>query len=122
MDMRIRTYKSNSRSKYGNVKFSMDGFTFDSKAEARRYAELKILLRENKIKDLELQKEYELCPAYRDGITGKMVRPLYYKADFVYTDVETSKTVIEDVKGYKTDAYKIKKKLMGAKGLYITEV
>ena len=122
MDMRIRTYRSRSSSKYGNRKCKIDGYTFDSIKEGQRYAELKILLRENKIKDLELQKEYELCPAYRDGITGKMVRPVYYKADFVYTDVETGKTVIEDVKGYKTDAYKIKKKLMGAKGLYITEV
>lgn len=120
--MRIRTYKSRSRSKYGNVKYSMDGFTFDSKAEARRYSELKILLRAGKIRDLELQKEYELVPAYRDAITGKMVRPVYYKADFVYYDIENEKTVIEDVKGYKTDAYKIKKKLMGSKGLYITEV
>ena len=65
--MRIRTYKSRSRSKYGNVKYSMDGFTFDSKAEARRYSELKILLRAGKIRDLELQKEYELVPAYRDA-------------------------------------------------------
>lgn len=122
MDRRVRTYRSNSRSKYGNIRFQMDGFSFDSKAEARRYAELKILLRQNKIRDLELQKEYELVPAYRDAITGKMIRPVYYKADFVYYDIENEKTVIEDVKGYKTDAYKIKKKLMGSKGLYITEV
>ena len=78
--MRIRTYRSRSSSKYGNRKCKIDGYTFDSIKEGQRYAELKILLRENKIKDLELQKEYELCPAYRDGITGKMVRPLYYKA------------------------------------------
>ena len=121
MDRRVRTYRSNSRSKYGNVKFSMDGFSFDSKAEARRYAELKILLREGKIKDLELQKEYELVPSYVDD-TGKRIRPVYYKADFVYYDNEADKTVIEDVKGYRTEGYKIKKKLMGSKGLYITEV
>ena len=120
--MRIRTYKSNSRSKYGNVKYSMDGFTFDSKAEARRYSELKILLRAGKIRNLELQKEYELIPRYRDPITNKMVRATFYRADFVYYDIENDKVVIEDVKGMKTDAYKIKKKLMGSKGLYITEV
>ena len=122
MDYRIRTYRPKSRNKYGNKKCRIDGFTFDSQKEGMRYAELKILLRENKIRDLELQKEYELVPAYRDAITGKMVRPVYYKADFVYYDIENEKTVIEDVKGYKTDAYKIKKKLMGSKGLYITEV
>lgn len=122
MDYRIRTYRPKSRNKYGNKKCRIDGFTFDSIKEGQRYVELKILLRQNKIKDLELQKEYELVPAYRDAITGKMVRPVYYRADFVYYDIENDKVVIEDVKGYKTDAYKIKKKLMGSKGLYITEV
>lgn len=122
MDYRIRTYRPKSRNKYGNKKCRIDGFTFDSQKEGMRYAELKILLRQNKIKDLELQKEYELVPAYRDAITGKMIRPVYYKADFVYYDIENEKTVIEDVKGYKTETYKIKKKLMGSKGLYITEV
>ena len=125
-DRRVRTYRSASSarrpSKYGNVKCKIDGYTFDSQKEGRRYAELKILMRENKIRDLELQKEYELVPAYRDAVTGKMVRAVYYRADFVYYDIEKQRTVIEDVKGYRTDAYKIKKKLMGSKGLYITEV
>ena len=76
----------------------MDGFTFDSEKEACRYAELKILIRAGKISDLELQKRYELQPAFRDN-DGKWIKPIYYKADFVYTDNETGKTVIEDVKG-----------------------
>lgn len=122
MDMRIRTYRPKSRSKYGNKKCKIDGYTFDSQKEGHRYAELKILLRQGKIRGLEMQKEYELVPSYIDGVTGKRVRPVYYKADFVYEDVETGKTVIEDVKGYRTEGYKIKKKLMGSKGLYITEV
>ena len=122
MDNRIRTYRTKSRSKYGNKKCRIDGYTFDSLKEGHRYAELKILLREGKIRGLELQKEYELVPSYIDEITGKRVRPVYYKADFVYYDVENDKTVIEDVKGYKTEGYKIKKKIMGSKGLYITEV
>ena len=122
MDNRIRTYRTRSRNKYGNKKCKIDGYTFDSLKEGHRYAELKILLREGKIKDLELQKEYELVPSYVEATTGKRIRPVYYKADFVYYDIENEKTVIEDVKGYKTEGYKIKKKLMGSKGLYITEV
>lgn len=122
MDNRIRTYRQKSRSKYGNRKCKIDGYTFDSQKEGHRYAELKILLREGKIRGLELQKEYELVPSYIEATTGKRIRPVYYKADFVYEDVETGKTVIEDVKGYRTEGYKIKKKLMGSKGLYITEV
>ena len=120
MDMRIRTYRP--KSKYRNTKCKIDGFTFDSLKEGHRYAELKIRLRQGEIKDLELQKEYELVPAYRDALTGKMIRPVYYRADFVYFDNTQGRTVIEDVKGYRTEAYKIKKKLMGSKGLYITEV
>lgn len=122
MDNRIRTYRPKSRSKYGNKKCRIDGYTFDSLKEGHRYAELKILLREGKIRSLELQKEYELVPSYIDAVTGKRIRPVYYKADFVYYDVEQDKTVIEDVKGYRTEGYKIKKKLMGSKGLYITEI
>lgn len=121
MDNRIRTYRPRSRNKYGNKKCKIDGYTFDSIKEGHRYAELKILLREGKIKDLELQKEYELVPSYIDN-EGKRVRPVYYKADFVYYDNEAGKTVIEDVKGFRNEIYKIKKKLMGSKGLYITEV
>ena len=119
----IRTYRSKSRSKYGNKKCKIDGFTFDSMKEGRRYAELKILLREGKISDLELQKEYELVPAYLDR-DGKRVRPIYYIADFVYKDKDGN-TIIEDVKSEATKqntTYKLKKKLMGAKGLFIDEV
>ena len=120
MDNRIRSYRT--KSKYGNKKCRIDGYTFDSLKEGHRYAELKILLREGKIRSLELQKEYELVPSYIDAVTGKRIRPVYYKADFVYYDVEQDKTVIEDVKGYRTEGYKIKKKIMGSKGLYITEI
>ena len=119
----IRTNKVVYRkdSKYNNNKFKMDGFTFDSEKEACRYAELKILIRAGKISDLELQKQYELQPAFRDN-DGKWIKPIYYKADFVYTDNETGKTVIEDVKGFKTEGYKIKKKMMAYKGLMIREI
>lgn len=120
MDRRIRTYRT--KSKYGNMKCRIDGYTFDSQKEGRRYAELKILLREGKIRGLEMQKEYELVPSYIDPETNKRVRPVYYRADFVYYDVEKDRTVIEDVKGYRTDAYKIKKKIMASKGLYIKEI
>lgn len=121
MDNRIRTYRSKSSSKYGNKKCKIDGYTFDSMKEGRRYAELKILLRSGVISNLELQKEFELQPAFRDN-TGKMIRPIYYRADFVYTDNETGKTVVEDVKGYKTEGYKLKKKMMAYRGYVIQEI
>ena len=124
---RIRTYKTarsvTSRNKYGNRKCTMDGFSFDSVKEMNRYADLKYMLIAGEISDLELQKEYELQPAFRDN-NGKMVRPIYYKADFVYKD-KNGKTIIEDVKSEATKkdkVYQIKKKMMAYKGLIIREV
>lgn len=120
----VRTYRSISRrTKYGNRVVQMDGYTFDSVKEMNRYVDLKYMLLAHEITDLELQKQFELQPAFRDA-SGKMIRPIYYRADFVYKD-KTGKTVIEDVKSEatKNDAvYKIKKKMMAYKGLYITEV
>lgn len=119
----IRTYRLRNRNKYGNRKCKIDGFTFDSMKEGRRYAELKILLREGLIKDLELQKQFELQPGFLDA-DGKRIRPIYYRADFCYTDTETGKMVVEDVKSAatKTAVYKLKKKMMAYKGITIKEI
>lgn len=96
--------------KYNAKKAEIDGITFDSKKEARRYAELKLLLRGGEIRDLRLQVEYELIPKQ----AGE--RACNYIADFVYQDVRTGETVVEDVKGYKKGAayniFAIKRKLM----------
>ena len=97
------------KSKYYNKKVTYDGEKFDSIKEARRYQELKLLLRAGAISDLRLQVPYELIPA--QYINGKCVeRAVKYIADFVYT--ENGKEVVEDAKGVRTDTYKIKKKLM----------
>ena len=61
------------------------------------------------IKDLELQKRFVLQDGYE--MQGKKIRPITYVADFVYFDIEKNKTVVEDVKGMRTDVYKMKKKM-----------
>ena len=101
--------------KYGNKKVEIDGIEFDSKKEAQRYWELKLLQRAGKITDLQLQKEFELIPAQR--IDGKVVeRACKYKADFAY--MKDGQQVVEDVKGYRDPAsagyakFVIKRKLM----------
>lgn len=97
------------KSKYKNKKVTYDGIEFDSIKEARRYQELKLLLRAGAISDLRLQVPYELIPA--QYINSKCVeRAVKYIADFVYA--ENGKEVVEDAKGVRTDTYKIKKKLM----------
>ncbi len=111
------------KSKYKAKKVVVDGITFDSKKEARRYSELKLLEKTDLIRDLELQKRYELQAKYKNGL-GKGIRKIEYVADFVYYDVKKDKVVVEDVKGYKTDIYKLKKKLFEKQHypLTITEV
>ena len=92
------------RSKYGAVKTVVDGITFDSKAEARRYGELKLLQAAGVIKDLEMQPRYDIT------INDKFCA--FYKADFRY--LQDGAFVVEDVKGMKTPMYRLKKKLVEA--------
>lgn len=106
-------------SKYGNRKTVVDGITFDSQAEARRYGQLKLMLRAGAITDLALQVPFELVPSV---VMGNRKRPaIKYKADFVYT--ENGQRVVEDVKGMKTAVYSLKKHLMmHVHGIEIREV
>ena len=99
-------------SKYKNKKVIIDGIEFDSKKEGNHYIGLKMLLRAGEIRDLELQKEFILQPAFKKN--GKTYRKISYKADFCYFDNRTNKYIVEDVKAsknFKTEVYKLKKKL-----------
>lgn len=116
----------NNASKYHNKKYTYLGIKFDSLKECRRYSQLRLLEQAGKIKDLQLQKAYELIPAqyeeteevYTKGIhKGEhkrvlLERAVVYKADFVYTNCETGKQVVEDTKGMRTKEYVIKRKLL----------
>lgn len=95
--------------KYGNRQTVIDGIVFDSALEARRYSELKLLERAGLIKDLRIQPKFTLQPAFEK--CGKKYREISYIADFLYFDVDTGVTVVEDTKGFKTDVYKLKKKM-----------
>ena len=94
--------------KYNAKLVEFDGFKFDSKKELKRYQELKMLEKAGKIKDLKLQPVFILQEGFY--YCGKAIRQITYRADFEYVD-EDGKVVVEDVKGFKTDVYKLKKKL-----------
>jgi hypothetical protein len=102
------------RNKYSNKKVIIDGHKFDSQAEAKHYYfTLKPAVERGEIRNLELQ------PRVRCEINGKKVCD--YIADFRYlhqTKIgpkgQIGCQVIEDVKGYKTDIYRLKKKLVEA--------
>lgn len=92
------------RNKYGAKKTVVDGIKFDSQREAARYLDLLILFRAGKIRNLELQPQFEF------KIDGKLM--FKYIADFAYFEGETR--VVEDSKGFKTAVYKLKKKIVEA--------
>lgn len=92
--------KGFKRNKYGAKRTKVDGISFHSMREAKRWSELRILENMGKIKDLRRQVPY------------KLVMEVKYLADFVYYDVENGKHVTEDSKGFRTADYKRKRKLM----------
>lgn len=108
------------KSKYHAQKTVLDGIKFDSKKEANRYAELKLMERAGLIKGLQRQVRFELIPSF--DVDGKHYRPTTYVADFVYTDVKSGKQVVEDCKGFRTDIYRLKAKMFAHKfGVSILE-
>lgn len=114
-----RRYKKN---KYGNRKVTIDGIEFDSRKEAKRYQELKILEEAGIIKNLKRQVKYELIPTQREPETvgkrgaikkGKVIeKECSYYADFEYFNNELQQKIVEDTKGLRTKDYIIKRKLM----------
>lgn len=79
----------------------VDDLAFDSKREAKRYCDLVLMQKAKLIRNLMCQQSFEL------------IKGVKYIADFTYfDDTKGGKFIVEDVKGYKTEVYKIKKKLM----------
>jgi Protein of unknown function (DUF1064) len=106
--------------KYRNKKTALDGITFDSKREAARYSELRLLERAGHIRSLSLQPKFTLVDSQRRA-DGKAERPVVYIADFMYFQGENC--IVEDAKGVKTPDYVIKRKLMLSRhGITVKEV
>ena len=92
--------------KYGNKPITIDGITFQSIKEGSRWQKLRLLERAGEITGLARQVRIELVPK------TTLYRAVYYIADFVYFDKKSGKTVYEDTKGYRTQIYELKKKLL----------
>jgi len=95
------------RNKYGAKAEVVDGLRFDSGGEARRYEELCLLQVAGHVRDLRIHVPYPI-----------VVNETYvcrYEADFVYELLDDDgrwRGVVEDCKGFRTDVYKLKAKLM----------
>lgn len=104
------------KSKYHAKPVTVDGIRFDSKREAERWQQLLLLYRAGEISNLRRQVPYVLIPKSDYG------RDIVYRADFVYVD-KSCIEIVEDAKGFKTDIYRLKKRLMAEKyGIIIKEV
>lgn len=113
------------QSKYGSQKVTVDGITFDSRKEYKRFCELSLLERAGEVTDLQRQVKFVLIPAQYEEYeryspkTGKRLKngrrvvehECSYIADFVYKN-KAGETVVEDTKGFRTTDYIIKRKLM----------
>jgi len=95
----VSDYLSNEkRSKYLNIKATRNGQVYDSKAEAARYTELRLLEMAGEISDLERQPKYTVLDGFRDGF-GKWHRVVTWTPDYRYFDKQAGHWVVEDVKG-----------------------
>lgn len=111
-----------THSKYRNNKITLGGETYDSMKEYYRHLDLVLMQQAGEIKELRRQVKYVLIPAQREPDTigsrggrkkGKLLeREVAYIADFVYIDVSSGETVVEDTKGMRTTDYIIKRKMM----------
>ena len=115
-----------SSNKYHAEKITVNGITFDSKKEARRYLQLTALEQAGKIHGLRRQVKYSLLPEQRESCTeiyksgpkkgqckpGRVLeRECAYYADFDYY-TEDGTHVVEDVKGMRTKEYRLKRKML----------
>lgn len=107
--------------KYGAQRMTVDGITFDSKKEARRYQELRLMERAGQIADLQRQVVIEL-----EGRAGPLLtrtgRQMRITVDFAYVDRKTGLTVFEDAKGLPTRDYEVRRAVAQAMGIEVIEV
>lgn len=108
--------------KYGAKPTVVDGIRFASMKEARRFQELKMLEKAGEIHTIELQPKYPIIAVRLIG--GGSMKVADYVADFRYqTKKYPSEVVVEDVKGFKTPVYRLKKKIVEVQyGIQIREV
>jgi hypothetical protein len=108
--LEYRKRKPEKRAKYNNIKVKLDGYLFDSQAEANRYCELKLLIRSGDVTKIEVHPKFLLQEGYVKD--GRRVRPIYYEADFRVTYAD-GHIEIEDVKSTatRTKTYMMKRKM-----------
>ena len=106
--------KTAKRNKFNAQKIELDGMTFDSKKELKRYIELKAMQQHGEIFELEHHTKFELAPKIKLEGEKRAKPALRYFADFTYYNI-TGEYIVEDVKSAATRklaSYRNKKHLM----------
>jgi hypothetical protein len=105
---KMRKVKMPKQSKFKNIKTTIAGVTFDSKAEANYYLFLLSEKKFGRVKEIELQPKFILQDKFEKN--GKKWPAIAYRADFkvIYTNGITE---IIDVKGAVTKEFSLKQKL-----------
>lgn len=99
--------------KYKNRETIVDGHKFDSRGEAERWVYLTMLQAAGEIYALKRQPVFILQEGFKNN-RGTRRRPITYRADFEYWEEYqdgTEKHIVEDFKGHKTEAFRIKQKM-----------
>jgi uncharacterized protein DUF1064 len=104
--IKLKDFKMPKVHKYGAKACIINGIPFPSRKEGNRYAELILMQHGGYIRDLEIQVRFDI------EVNG--IHVCQYIADFTYWDVKQGRKVVEDAKGFKTDVYRLKRKLMRA--------
>ncbi len=94
--------------KYRAKKTEVNGLLFASKLEAERYKQLMLLQRAGEISDLQLQPEFQIFEGYVNCYDGKKHISRFYVGDFMYIDMRSKQTIVEDTKGMETDVFRLK--------------
>jgi len=94
--------------KYNAKKTTVGNITFDSKLEAERFEQLRLLERAGEIVGLQLQVEFQILQGWKHPETGEKIKSRFYVADFVYIDNATNKMIAEDTKGMETVDFRLK--------------
>jgi hypothetical protein len=116
-----------STQKYQAKAIRVDGILFDSKREAARYQELKLLVAADIIRDLEIHPGFPLqvVELHKPGPPWTIHTVGMFHADFRYYTLRTGVWTVEDVKSKptKTEAYQLRKKIVEAvHGITIVEI
>jgi hypothetical protein len=108
--------------KYRNKPCTVGAEKYRSQRERDRHQALLLLQKAGQIAGLAREVPFELAPGVKIEGESRKRPAVRYVADFVYSDVQAGRVVVEDAKGMQTPVYRLKKHLMATlRGIHVRE-